>query len=304
MMRKPNISFTLLLAAFMVGALSFVMPKNKEKYLGDMFWSRKTFAPAKYDVVIMGDSRIYRGVSPDIVEKHIPGKNVFNFGYSNGGLNPFMFKAAESKLNKNRKTKIIVLGITANTITGYTKNNDQYIQELNRPREEVLERLYFNPVLYWFSATSPDELKDNFKDGKDTSYYLSEYHMNGYVESEKYPADTMEALPSYTKDFSSFKVEKESLDALFGQVKRWKEKGISVVAFRPPVSYSMRALEDTMGLYNESFIKTGIEQAGGHWIDIDFTKFKTYDGSHLDKPSAVKLSEEIGKQLDIFLKSH
>ncbi|NQU53588.1 MAG: hypothetical protein HQ522_13725, partial [Bacteroidetes bacterium] len=137
MKRIPNISITIILALLLATALSFVMPKNKEKYLGDMFWTKKTFAPSKYNVILMGDSRVYRGLSPEVMEEKLSGLKVLNFGFSNGGLNNGMFKAAEEKLIKSEQPKVIILGISPNTITGYTKNNQKYLQELTRPKEEV-----------------------------------------------------------------------------------------------------------------------------------------------------------------------
>lgn len=301
MKRTPNISITILVAGLLVAALSFVIPKNKEKYLGDMFWSRKTFASAKYNVVLMGDSRVYRGLSPYVIEKRLSGLKVLNFGYSNGGLNPTMFDAAESKLNKKAKNKVIVLGISANSITSYTKDNNQYLQELTRPKEDVLERLYLNPILYWFSATNPEQLKESFKAADNSSYYLSEYHLNGYVESDKFPADTMEALPSYIKDFTKYKVEQSAIDELFEQIKKWVAEGITVVGYRPPVSHPMVELEDSLGNYNEELIKTGFEAAGGHWVEVEPTEYKTYDGSHLDKPSAERFSEFLAQKISSLL---
>lgn len=302
MRKTPNITITLLLTALLVVSLSFVFPKNKEKYLGEMFWTRKTFATDKYNVVLMGDSRVYRGLSPEIMEIFLPDLNILNFAYSNGGLNPTMFKAAEAKLTKKHDIKIIVLGITTNAITAYTKNNEQYFQELSRPREEVLERRFLNPLRYWFSSTSPEALIQHFSPVEHTSYYLNEYHMNGYVESDKFPIDTMEAIPSYTDDFTNFKVDEQYLKNLFSQVKKWSDNGILVVAYRPPVSQAMKLLEDTLGRYNEDEISEGIISAGGNWIELNNTKFNTYDGSHLDKNSAELLSEIVGFEIKKLIK--
>lgn len=302
MERKPNIWITVAVAATLVTVLSFVLPKDAEKYLGELFWTRKTFAPLKYNVVLMGDSRVYRGVSPEIMETHVAGMKVLNFAYSNGGLNPTMFEAAEKKLVKNDKPKMIVLGISANTITDYSAANQQYQQELNLPREEIFERIYFNPLRYWFSATSPEKLKIHFSEKKETAFYRNEYFMNGYVESEKYPRDTMEAIPSYTKDFTNHKVTPENLKDLFNQVKKWSDSGIIVIGFVPPVSQPMQMLEDTLGLFNEAAIKAGFEKASGKWIDLEPTQYKTYDGSHLTIESAKELSDTIGvflKQLNL-----
>ena len=288
---------TLAIAATLVTALSFVLPKDAEKYLAELFWTRKTFAPAKYNVVIMGDSRVYRGLSPEIMESHLPGLKVLNFAYSNGGLNQTMFVAAEKKLAQNANPKIILLGISANAISGYSAQNQQYVQELNRPREEIFERIYFNPLRYWFSATSPEKLKNHYSETKETAFYRNKYFMNGYVESEKFPADTMEAIPSYTKDFANYKVTPKNLSDLFKQVKKWTDSGIIVAGFIPPVSQPMQMLEDTLGRFDETVIKTGFEMASGHWIDVNPNKYKTYDGSHLNIESARKLSNEIAEEV-------
>lgn len=298
MERKPNIWITLAMAAVLATVLSFTLPKNSEKYLSELFWTKKTFAPEKYNVVLMGDSRVYRGLSPKILETHLPGLQVLNFAYSNGGLNPIMFDAAEQKLAQNEKPKVLLLGISTNTITAYSAGNQQYLKELTRPREEVLERIYLNPLRYWFSATSPEKLKQHYSNTKETAYYRNKYFLNGYVESEKFPVDTMEAIPSYTKDFTNYKVDSKSLNVLFERVKEWSNSGIIVVGFTPPVSQPMQMLEDTLGLFDEATIKAGIEKASGHWIDLNSAEFQTYDGSHLNIESAQKLSHKVGEEIE------
>lgn len=301
MKQNPNITFTIVIASILVGALSFFMPKNKEKYLGDRFWSQKTFAPAVYDIVIMGDSRVYRGLSPGIMEKILPGMKILNFGYSNGGLNPTMFEMAEKKISIKSQNNVIVLGVSPNCITGYTRKNEQFWQEKNRPREDIFERLYLNGMLYHFSTTTPEAIRDLLKKEPSTNYYLNEYNAKGYVESEKFPADTTESIPSYISDFTNYKVEERFVDDLIIQVKEWSNKGINVVGFRPPVSVPLRALEDTMGLFNEAVISARFKEAGGHWVDLNPNLYKTYDGSHLNKESAMRFSEDLAGEIKTFL---
>jgi hypothetical protein len=297
MKKNQNIVITVILAAILVTGLSFIMPKNKEKYLGDRFWAQKTFAPAVYDVIIIGDSRTYRGVSPEIIEMKLPGMKVLNFAYSNGGLNPTMFEMAEKKFSEGSVKKVMVLGVSANCITGYTQVNEQFLKEKNRHREDVFERLYLDGILYHFSATSPEGLRDYLKKKPSENFYLNEYHNNGYVESEKFPPDSMEAIPSYIKDYTNYKVEDRIVGELIKQVEEWNKKGITIIGFRPPVPAPMRALEDTMGFYNEAIISARFNTAGGHWINLNPNQYKTYDGSHIDKLSAIKLSEEIAEKI-------
>lgn len=301
----PDILITVFIALVLSVVLSFILPKNDEKYLGEMFWTRKTFAPAHYDVILMGDSRLYRGLSPTIIEKCFENNiKVLNFAFSNGGLNPEMYKAAEQKINIKSQYKTIVLGVTANSLTSFTINNQQYKQEFNRTREEIIERLYFNPLQYWFSPVSPQGLNEYFWGKPDSSYYINHYFMNGYVKSIKYPIDTLYAIPSYIKDYTNYKVDSVLINKLTNQVKQWNSEGINVFAFRPPIPYSMKMLEDTMGLYNESFIKEQITRAGGIWLNIDTAEYNTYDGSHLDPESATKLSKIVGNTISEYFKNH
>lgn len=297
MKQYQNISLTLVMASTLVIALSFFMPKNKEKYLRDQFWTQKTFASNRYDVVLMGDSRTYRGLSPSVIEKALPGMKVLNFGYSNGGLNPVMFEAAQEKLSANSTNKVIVMGVSPNCITGYSQKNDQYLQVKKGPREDIFEKLYLNKVLYYFSPVSPEEIKEKLIQKTTGSYYTNEYFSNGYVLSEKFPADSTEALSSYISDYTNFKVEDQYIDILTTQVADWSRKGIKVIGFRPPTTFAMRAVEDTLGHYNEALIKEQFCKAGGYWIDLYPGNFKTYDGSHLEKNSAVLLSELVSKEI-------
>lgn len=296
-MEKPNISLTLLMAVIIIIPLSFVLPKNKEKYLGDLFWTQKTFAPSKYNIVLMGDSRTYRGVSPLLMEEELPGIKILNFGYSDGGLNPTMFHAAEEKLDRTLSPNIIVMGVSANTITGYSQNNEQYLKELSRTREEIFERRYLNPLLYWFSSVSPEQMREQITQTKKSSYYINKYDQQGYVESIKFPSDTMEAIPLYVNDFTKYKVEAKYLNQLCDQVKKWTNLGIVVVGYRPPVSQPMQALEDSLGAYHEDQIRERFVTSGGHWIDVKPSQYKTYDGSHLDQNSAKKFSYNLATEI-------
>lgn len=294
---NKNILYTLFVAAVLIAALSFVLPKNEEKYLGDRFWARKTFSPAIYDVVIIGDSRTYRGISPSIMSEYLPEKKILNFAYSNGGLNNYVFSEAEKKLSKNNKKKIIIIGITANTLSGFTRNNEQLINEKSRPREDVIERIYLNGMLNHFSSVSPEQVVELIKNKPVTRYYKNKYYQDGYVESDKFPKDTMEAMSSYYDDFSKYKVDHQYIEELINQVRKWNEKGIMVVGYCPPVSSPMKELEKNMGLFDYELIKSEFIRNGGEWVDLNSNEYKTYDGSHLEKESAEKLSRVIAEYI-------
>ncbi len=229
------------------------------------------------------------------MSEYLPKKKILNFAYSNGGLNNFVFEEAEKKLSNNNNKKVIIIGITANTLSGFTRSNEQLKREKTRPREDVFERIYLNGILNHFSSVTPEKIIELIKNKPVTNYYRNKYYPNGYVESDKFPKDTMEAMSSYIDDFTKHKVEYQYIVELVKQVGEWTEKGILVVGYYPPVSYPMKELEKTMGLFDYELIKSEFINNGGKWFDLNSNEFKTYDGSHLEKESAEKLSKVIAE---------
>lgn len=296
-----KILITLLLAMIFIVIFGAILPKNPDKYLKDRFWTFKVYDKKKYNFIILGDSRTYRGISPYEIENILPEFSVFNFAFSNGGLNSIIYKAAETKLNSKSESMIILLGVTALTINDISKPNEQYEKELKRSKKEVFKRIYFGKYLNYFSPVTPLMIKDLIKGTKPISNYISIYHDNGWVESEKFPIDTLEAFPSYKDDFTLHTTNYQLVNELCEQISLWKSKGIKVFAFRPPASQPLIVLEDSVGNYNEQLIKQKIEKSGGYWIDINPALYKTYDGSHLSKVEARKLSIYIANKIKTYL---
>lgn len=285
------------MAIVIIVLLGQFLPKNPDKYLKDRFWALKVHNNKRYNFIILGDSRTYRGISPYEIEDILPKYDVFNFAFSNGGLNSQIFKAAESRLDEKQKPAIILLGISALTLNDISLPNEQYSQEVNRSKEDVLERIYFGKYFNYFSPVTPMMIKNIIQGIKPKSNYISIYHDNGWVESEKFPQDTLEALPFYEKDFTLHSINYQLLNKLCKQINLWTTKGIKVFAFRPPAAQPLITLEDSLGHYNEYIIKRSIEASGAYWIEVNPALYKTYDGSHLPKAEARKLSQYIANKI-------
>lgn len=294
---KQNIWITFLMAIIFIAILGSIFPKNPDKYLKDRFWAFKVHHKKSYNFIILGDSRTYRGISPYEIEQVLPEFRVLNFAFSNGGLNPNIYKAAQTRLDEKIGSTIILLGVSPLTMNNISLPNEQYVQELTRPKEEVMERMYLGKYLNYFSSVSPTKLKDLIEKKEPLSKYISIYHDNGWVESEKFPQDTMEAMPYYEQDFALHTTNYQLVNQLCNQINLWSSRGIKVFAFRPPAAKPLVSLENSAGKYNEALIKERIEKAGANWIDIDPNLYKTYDGSHLYKNEARRLSTHIANHI-------
>jgi hypothetical protein len=262
----------------------------------EKFWILKAKNKGKYDLVALGDSRTYRSLSPDDMGKALPGLKIFNFGFSSGGLNSVIYKAGE-KLLDNKGKKIIILGVTPSALTEPSSLNTQYLQESHRPQSSIFERVYLNPHLYFFSPFEHSLLKIFHSKNAVERVYSNEYHVNGWVGSSKIQEDTAEALSIYRDELRNFKVSKFLQQQFLKQVSFWSSHNYKIFAFRPPTSLAMQMLEDSLGGLNYNSFISEFNAAGGNWIKIDRNLYHSYDGSHLDKNSAIKLSELIGEEI-------
>ncbi len=295
-MTKERLIWVLLLSGILISAGVLYLPKP-DNYMIELekFWVKKTHGKPVYDMIIIGDSRAYRGISPAEIEKIIPGIKVLNFGYSNGRLNKFMYKEAEKRFKPDSKQKIILLAITPNALTIESVENEHYLSQLKLPKEEIIERLYFAPFLYYFSPLTPEDILFPDTAEKIQNNYVQEFFDNGWAASYKIVEDSLPALKDYKQWFEKNKVSNKLVNDMAEQIKIWTKQGIKVFALRPPTLHSMKLLEDSLSGFDQKQIKQKIEDAGAIWINTIDNNYHSYDGSHIHRDSAVKLSKKIAQ---------
>ncbi|MDB4270987.1 hypothetical protein N9896_02715, partial [bacterium] len=215
---------------------------DKEK-----FWADKVHAKTKYNVIVAGDSRVYRGIASRVISDELDGLKVLNFGFSSGGLNTEIFNEIEKRLAKEDKT-IIVLGITPYSLTPKAQLNEHFKQEKERDRKEVFRRRFVSPVIHFFDPIKPTDIIFNKDEQKG---YYERFHKDGWVASLKIPLDSNAALKSYRKNFKENKVSKEVLQKVYKRVAEWKREGFNIFAFRLPTSKGMLLLENEISGFNE-----------------------------------------------------
>jgi hypothetical protein len=283
------------LAAAMVFIIARIKPVTAESKFSiyKRFWIVKTHATDKYNCVVCGDSRVYRGVSPQEMEDHLDGLTVVNLGYSSGSYSNFMMDRMEERLDKSTSPKVLVLGITPYSLTPKASLDGQVKQELARKKEEIFESMYLQPFQLFFE---PYEIK--WKKGEvEPVRYDQEFFNNGWVASDKIPHDPMAAIEEYTKDFTGNVVSQLVIDTLMTRVQRWQQQGIVVVGMRPPTTPQMVKLEQEMSGFDEAMFSRRFGEAGGVWLEFPIEEYSSYDGSHLDKKSAIRFSATLAERV-------
>ena len=67
--------------------------------------------------------------------------------------------------------------------------------------------------------------------------------------------------------------------------------------YRSPTSQQVRDLENRKSGFDQSLVRSRLMQVGAEWITVNNEEFKSYDGNHLDKENAEKLSLLLGKEI-------
>lgn len=81
------------------------------------------------------------------------------------------------------------------------------------------------------------------------------------------------------------------------RVEKWTKQGIIVFGVRPPSTAEMVKLEEALSGFDESDFVQKFIKAGGIWIPVDTAGLESYDGSHLERKSAIAFSKQLGKKV-------
>lgn len=247
----------------------------------------------KFDVVLIGDSRVYRGIDPEVLDS-ITGLKAFNFGFSSASPDSFLISKALRLLDP-KGPKIIVLGVSANSFLSASTFNEHYkmIEAWSYKDKWMKSNLY--PHLGCFDNRGLSDLYKAYKG----EYYYETFHLNsGYAESRKVPLDSNAALPAYKKQFQTEKYSHEKAMAFKRHVMNLRNMGYKVLLLRMPVTHEMLRLEDQATddaipklLKDMSMLGIEVFEA------IDFHNLCSYDGSHLDAASSMKYSTQLAHYL-------
>ena len=287
----------ILIALFMMSSYLFFSgytPFYLEKNKNIDFWPKKTYAPPVFDIVLCGDSRVLRGVSPTVVSNTLYEYNVLNFGYSSTIFDRVYLEQAKAKLNPDGK-KIYVLGLSSHSFTD--KENESLISNLGIKYNKSYYKLKKIEQVVFPSISIKNFVKLILGRYKFTmpSYY--QMHLdNGWIASDRKNKENI-ALKNYVETFSKYQFDYRKLNELKNFISYEKKNGAVFFSFRVPVSDEMIELEDNLSGADFNYIKNVLEDVGSYWIDIPDIGLRSYDGSHLDYRSAEKLSIFLAKKI-------
>lgn len=262
-----------------VGIVPMALRAKKQPFLPDSVFVEKLQQKPVYDLVLVGNSRVYRDMSPKVISENI-GKKVYNFGFSNLQMDSAVLSRAEQLLNPNG-AKEMLLGINVNALSGQSLDGYRSVRGLNGIEQKNV--MLFAPYEKYFrlgDAESATQKPDHLGFVWSMTKHADETIQKGRVMSGK--------------TIATFKPQ--ALADVANWVKSARARGIKVYATVPPIPEITSKAENEVGHYDPDLVRKTLQDAGAEWIDVPGT-FQTYDGSHLLGPEAEKYSLELSKKL-------
>ena len=262
--------------------------------LKESFWAHKVTADSIFDIVAVGDSRVYRGIDPKEIEAQyfkLNGSKIeaFNFGFSSAGLDPYILEQSCRLLNSKGK-RILIIGISPNSFIESSQENGHLRKVESQNAKDLWIKKNIYPELY---ALRRYAISD-FVKYKHKEFYLEKFNLNsGFVGSSKLPYDSTAAINQYSKQLKANKIDTSAVRVFLETLQKLKSEGIRVVAIRIPTTERMRVLEDKL---TDNFcykLFNIIEAEGIECIKVHDSNIHSYDASHLDEKSAKLLSLKI-----------
>lgn len=261
----------------------------------EAFWQHKVFDVPEhgFNIVATGDSRVYRGFSPQVIESALPGLHAYNYGFSSGGHNAFIFRNIEKLLTRDpHGLRAVILGVSPYSLTPKAQTNSQYNDVFRKGPVR-----WDDAVNDFFRAINVDRIKEMIR-GPDPkpSNATYDYLDNGYVRSDWLTRNPESELKVFATDFDGNTVSPDVITGVMEQTRKWTNEGIIVIGYRPPTTKEMEAVEAAHSRFNEKAFIGEFRKAGGIWVDLD-NNFESYDGSHLTPESTDKLSKILAQAI-------
>lgn len=254
-----------------------------------------------YDLVVVGDSRSAVGVSPDHVSGILKGWKIINFAFNSGGINEQMLGYAEMKLKKDSEKRTLLLGVSPHSLLTRAARNSHWNFLNKNSRLNMLVMRRFEKIINFFLSISFNDFYNFLRMGSvNVISRKTVYHDNGWIEEYRSSRSYVNTLKHYKNIFKKNAVNLKYWNEALKKIKQLVGDGVHVFGFRPPTIPEMELIEERLTGYDPGYIKKSFVEAGGTWLDFDLKNYTSYDGSHLNSPSAILFSRDLALKKKYF----
>lgn len=257
------------------------------------FWLHKANTSETFDLLVLGDSRLFSAVNPEIL-KQSPDEKVLNFAFPSISYTEHYLQQADTKLTQKGR---VFIGLTAEALTNF--EDDQSLQNYEKSGP-----LFIYQLMKWIRVYWPViHLETLMLRGKVPLFQkppragFDFFHPNGWIETRLDPMqDYGSMVANYRTLFQKYQIQESIIQNLEKQTLQWNQKGIKVyifwVCFEEAVCKEEAVL---LGNGMKEKIDQRLEAAGANLLLLNENKFATFDGDHLTGKEAIRFSEYLNQ---------
>lgn len=286
-----------------VGLFAAFRPDPRPAYNPDWYWRLKLEWTGQADIVLAGNSRIYRGLDPAIFEQALAGRTVLNLGFSDQVWSEAYLDLIQKTLKLSaEKTRWIVIGVDPPSLKAVEYSGTPSMEAsgfgnaLRQQHGALLPARWAVAFTELTQRLAPIDLPlllgIQQVSAKTSEDYLQDYHVDGWIASNFREQDPERFVRNYWRDRTEAqqKISDATAQRLVARIASWRQLGLRIAAFRPPTTAETSTLEDLVFGFNQSNMERALTSAGALWIDCTDTTLRSYDGSHMIPESAQRLS--------------
>ncbi|MBN2211893.1 MAG: hypothetical protein JW709_10905 [Sedimentisphaerales bacterium] len=295
---KDRLVWSLLLAVALITGFAALRPPTNHGLYRETFWCQKAHWQHCADIVITGDSRVGMGVSPAALAASLPeSMRIYNYGFNANGYSAAYLTAVESLLDPQSKNPTIILGVTPRSLTDNAAGRNFFTVYRKKSPWQCWANNHLTFLLRHTDTLGFSDVRRRLFDPEKALRMQYEYYPDGWIAVDSRRDRPESKLDNYIREFKDNPVDPAVVDDLMKQTRAWTDSHIRVFAFRVPSCPQMVEIENTYSGFDESAFRARFEAAGGRWIPLDQSAYHTFDGSHLTRDGAEKLSHDLAHAL-------
>lgn len=283
-------AITLFFAVIFIIIMGSLRPKKIFGMHQKKYWATKISWNDYADAVVTGDSRVLGGISPSAMEETLKGWRIVNYAFASNLYDAKYLDAVEKVLKKDSDKKTVILGITPHSLTEDSAITGQFLSLKSLSRMNLFIDTHFAPFYSFLEYMDFNDAINRLFPFTAKSHTVKELFEDGWLAYKKDPPSAKKELKNYIRIYERCQVSQGMIDNLMGYVSNWKKSQITVYGFLVPTCEEMYELENKYSGFNLSEFKQLFHNAGGIWIEVDPAAYDSFDGSHLQRDSAVELS--------------
>lgn len=265
----------------------------------------KDVVKQKYDCIVFGNSRIYRGVNPSLLSE-----TTYNFAHDNDSYNQIYWKLNFLEKNEVRFDKII-LGTDYFMFSFLSDTRNQYYGEL-LPAEYLLD--YNSEVdnsVVWYDKLNEDlnvYINTRFQEPLNYIFSVLKQSVNGEESTPYLSSNGQYIVPNrkategdeVTRDAMRLGIQMQYFEKILTYC---KEKGIEVVVVMPPTrNRELESYDEALLIECDRYLNDIVETYGvmllNYSNDEKFKSTELYmDITHLSPKGGDLWTEQLNKDL-------